>query len=62
MQFWNDADLGVDVALDRGFGSVYFIWWNQDIEWYDVTVPSKFTALRDFGRISVYEFTGTVQS
>ena len=62
VQFWNAADLGVDLALDRGFGSVYFVWWNQDIGWYDVTVPSQFTALRDFGRISVYEFTGTVQS
>jgi hypothetical protein len=59
VQFWNDADLGVDVALDRGFGSVYFVWWNQDIGWYDVSVPSQFVDLRDFGRISVYEFNNT---
>ena len=60
IQFWNDADLALDDALDRGYGSVYFVWWNQDIGWYDVSVPNEFVRLRDFGRISVYEFTSTV--
>jgi hypothetical protein len=61
VQFWNDADLALDDALDRGYGAVYFVWWNTDIGWYDVSVPNEFVRLRDFGRISVYEFTSNVQ-
>jgi hypothetical protein len=62
IQFWNDASLALDGALQRGFGSVYFVWWNEDIGWYDVSVPAQFTRLRDFGRISVYEFTSPVHA
>jgi hypothetical protein len=62
VQFWNDAGLALDDAVDRGFGSVYFVWWNTDIGWYDVSVPNQFVPLRDFGRITVYEFTGTVHA
>jgi hypothetical protein len=62
VQFWNDAGLALDDALDRGFGSVYFVWWNTDIGWYNVSVPDQFMRLRDFGRISVYEFTSTVHA
>ncbi len=56
IQFWNDGNLALDDALERGFDSVYFVWWNVDIGWYDVSVPETFVPLRDFGRISVYEF------
>jgi hypothetical protein len=62
VNFRNDAGLALDYALDHGFGSVYFVWWNQDIGWYNVSVPSQFVSLRDFGRISVYEFTSTVHA
>jgi hypothetical protein len=57
IEFWNDASLALDDAVSHGFGSVYFVWWNTDIGWYNVSVPSQFTRLSDFGRISVYEFT-----
>jgi hypothetical protein len=57
IQFWNDAGSAMDIAVDQGYDSVYFVWWNTDIGWYDVSVPAQFVALRDFGRISVYEFT-----
>ncbi len=60
LEFWNDAGLALADALGHGFGSVYFVWWNEDIGWYNVSVPSQFMRLRDFGRISVYEFTSTV--
>ncbi len=62
VQFLNDASLALDDALDHGFGSVYFVWWNTDIGWYSVSVPSQFMRVRDFGRISVYEFTSTVHA
>ena len=61
INFRNDAGLALDYAVDYGFGSVYFIWWNQDIGWYDMSIPNQFVPLRDFGRISVYEFTSTAQ-
>jgi hypothetical protein len=57
IKFWNDAGLALNDAVGHGFGSVYFVWWNTDIGWYNVSVPAQFVALRDFGRISVYEFT-----
>jgi hypothetical protein len=57
IQFWNDAGLAMDIAVDQGYDSVYFVWWNTDIGWYDVSVPNQFVPLIDFGRISVYEFT-----
>jgi hypothetical protein len=60
VQFWNDAGLALDNALDHGFDTVYLIWWNQDIGWYDVAVPSDLVSLRDFDRISVYELTSMV--
>ena len=55
IEFWKDADSALDQALDLGFGSVYLVWWNTNIGWYDVSVPNSFTRLSDFGRISVYE-------
>ena len=57
IQFWNDGEIALNDALDRGFGSVYFVWWNTDIGWYNVSVPDDFVRLRDFERISVYAFT-----
>jgi hypothetical protein len=62
VQFLNDANLALDDALDHGFGSVYFVWWNTDIGWYNVSVPNQFTRLRDFGRISVFEFIVNVKA
>ena len=54
--------MALDDAVNHGFDSVYFVWWNTDIGWYDVSVPNQFVCLRDFGRISVYEFTGEAES
>ena len=60
IQFLNDAGLALDHAVNRGYSSVYFVWWNTDIGWYDVSVPNEFVRLRDFDRISVYEYTSIV--
>jgi hypothetical protein len=57
VEFWNDAGVALDDAVNHGFGAVYFVWWNTDIGWYNVSVPNQFMRLSDFGRISVYEFT-----
>jgi len=58
VHFEVDVDFAVDTALNHGFSQVYFVWWNQPIGWYGITVPEGFVRLRDFGRISVYEFAG----
>jgi hypothetical protein len=60
IHFWNDAGLALNDALNHGFDSVYFVWWNQDVGWYNVSVPKQFVSLKDFGRISVYEYTNAV--
>jgi hypothetical protein len=57
VHFENDVDVALNEALEHGFNSAYFVWWNHEIGWYRVTVPSYFARLEDFGRISVFEFS-----
>jgi hypothetical protein len=56
VQFENNIETAVNVALEHGFGSVFFVWWNEPIGWYGLSVPDYFVQVQDFGRISVYEF------
>ena len=58
VHFENDVGSALDSVFEHGFSRAYFVWWNQPIGWYGVTVPEGFVRLRDFGRISVYEFVG----
>ncbi len=48
----------MNVALNHGFESVFFVWWNQPIGWYGVSVPDYFVESQDFDRISVYFYEG----
>jgi hypothetical protein len=52
--FENDFDSAIRTAHLHGFSTVYFVWWNTNIGWYGITVPSYFASLKNFGRISVY--------
>jgi hypothetical protein len=54
--FKNDFDGAIRAASTHGFSKVYFVWWNTNIGWYGITVPSYFAPLKDFGRMSVYEY------
>ena len=56
VSFENDASFALNSALQNGFSQVYFVWWNQSIDWYGVSVPEDYFKVQDFGRISVYEF------
>ena len=58
VQFENNPDSAVDTALQLGYNQVYFVWWNQPIGWYGVSVPQGFVSVQDFGRISVYVYGG----
>jgi hypothetical protein len=59
IEFWNDASLALDNAVSLGYRHAYFVWWNTDIGWYNVSVPTEFMRMTDFGRISIYEFECT---
>lgn len=56
VHFINDADAAVEVCLQHGFSHVFFIWWNQNLGWYDISVPEYLTRTEDFGRLSVYSY------
>ena len=52
--FENSPDSCVAKATENGFSQIFFVWWNQPIGWYGVSVPEDFVRVQDFGRISVY--------
>lgn len=58
VHFSNDINSAVNVGLDHGFSTVYFVWWNVNIGWYGLKVPNNFARLQDFGRMSVYDYVG----
>jgi len=57
IHFQTDADLALNKAVENGFSHMLFVWWNQDIGWYGLTVPEYYTKLQDFNRISIYEYS-----
>jgi len=55
--FSMDLSRGLEVALEKGFGMVYLVWWNVDTGWYDyIEVPEGFKPVYGSGRISVYVY------
>jgi hypothetical protein len=56
--FDTNFDAAISAAYTHGFSTVYFVWWNTNIGWYGITVPSYFVPLKAFGRISVYVYAG----
>lgn len=56
--FDSNFNTAIGAVYAHGFSTVYFVWWNTNIGWYGITVPSYFVPLKDFGRISVYSYVG----
>jgi hypothetical protein len=56
VHFVADLDLAVSSSFDNGFSGVFFVWWNEPIGWYGISVPESFVRVQDFGRISVFEY------
>ena len=58
--FYFDSNISAAIssASTHGFNEIYFVWWNTNIGWYGITVPSYFVSLKNFGRISVYAYSG----
>jgi len=56
IHFKRDIDLAVETATENGFSPIFFVWWNQDIGWYNITVPKYFVPIKSFSRISVFKY------
>ncbi|HDQ06997.1 MAG TPA: hypothetical protein ENN36_09815 [Candidatus Bathyarchaeota archaeon] len=53
--FDHDLEAAATLAVDEGFDSAYFVWWNEDIGWYNLRLQDDWVSVQDFGRISVYK-------
>jgi len=56
VHFKCNVSMAVDTALSQGFNSIYFVWWNQNIGWYNFNPPDSFVPIKNFGRISVFKY------
>jgi hypothetical protein len=56
--FENNINSAVKTAFAHGFSRVFFVWWNEPIGWYGISVPANFASVQGFGRISVYAYEG----
>ena len=56
IHFKDNIEGAISVALQRDFNDIYFVWWNERIGLYDLTVPNCFTSIFRSGRISVFKY------
>jgi hypothetical protein len=54
--FNNDVVSAVATAFGQGFSRVFFVWWNEPIGWYGLSVSDYFVSVQTYGRISVYVY------
>lgn len=50
----NDVTLAINMALENNFDTIYYVWWNTPIGWYNVSVPDDFVIMQSYNRISIY--------
>ncbi|MCW4015253.1 MAG: hypothetical protein NWF06_02685 [Candidatus Bathyarchaeota archaeon] len=53
--FDNNLEEASNLAVEQGFESAYFVWWNQDIEWYNLQYSTDWVSVFDSERISVFQ-------
>ena len=41
-------------AQTDGYETIYFVWWNQDINWYDIKITNNWAPIQNYARISIY--------
>jgi hypothetical protein len=58
VHFEVDVTAALTTGFENGFSSIFFVWWNEPIGWYGISVPEGFVSVQDFGRISVYVYEG----
>jgi hypothetical protein len=58
VHFTSNVNSAVSMAFRNGLSRVFFVWWNEPIGWYGISVPESFSRVQDFNRISVYVYEG----
>jgi hypothetical protein len=53
--FDSDLEAASNLAVNDGFSSTYFVWWNKDIDWYNLRLSNDWVSVQDYGRISIYK-------
>jgi hypothetical protein len=53
--FDSDLEAASNYAAGEGFDSLYFVWWNEDIGWYNLRVSDDWVSVFKDDRISVYQ-------
>jgi hypothetical protein len=53
--FDSDLEAAADHAVAEGYDCAYFVWWNEDIGWYNLRLSDSWVSVFDSGRISVYQ-------
>jgi hypothetical protein len=56
--FSDDVVSALSLAVQMGFDSVYFVWWNKEPSWFSLDVPVGFVSVFESGRLSVFEYVG----
>jgi len=54
--FYRHADVAVQMAVEQGYSSVFFVWWRGRSSLYALSVPSYFVSVFQNGKFSVYEY------
>ena len=49
-----DLEAATKYTTTMGFNSAYFVWWNEDIGWYNLQISDGWSSVFDSGRISIY--------
>lgn len=53
--FDNNLDEALNLAFENGFATTYFVWWNDNIGWYNFQPSNDCVSVFDSGRISVFQ-------
>lgn len=53
--FDSDLEAASNRAVAEGFDRAYFVWWNEDIGWYNLRLSNDWVSVFDHERISVYQ-------
>jgi len=54
--FDHDLNNSLKSAQADGYKQIYFVWWNKDINWYNIDISDDWTSVYNSERISVYQF------
>jgi hypothetical protein len=67
--YFRDVEGALTLALNHHFDPIYLIWWNENVEWsygtksyFDITVPKHFVPVFGSGRVSVFEYRGSLHA